>query len=217
MKSFRFKDGSAEAPVVVTAVNAMMGSSASLPPRSRACARKRGSMQVSAHHLVILCCYSSRLVTGRSRDMLIGWKDHYAIDDGVIDDDHRFLIAALSMIIDQIRKKIPVCALLRNISHVRGVAELHFKREEKLQKQSNYPCHRKHCEEHREIIRKLDEIVNQLADLPGDREYSDPDEVKSFLYRWILAHITESDQRMKPYLAEIQTEAELPLRLMAQR
>lgn len=147
--------------------------------------------------------------------MLITWKEKYVIDEGVIDDDHRFLIHALNLAIEEVRRQAPACSLLKQVLHIKGFAALHFKREEKLQEWSKYPCRHAHCREHGELLARLDEVIAELSAASGDEPYPDQDNIKSFFYRWMLSHIIDSDQKLKPFLATISTADEKPLRLMA--
>ena len=143
--------------------------------------------------------------------MLIVWKENFAIDRGVIDADHKFLVGGLNDIIAKLNNGAQAGEFRRLTQHVRYFAELHFKREERLQEQCGYPGLAEHREEHRLLLRGLDAFLAAFAALPADATLADAREAKSFLYRWILGHILQSDGRLKPYVAAIDTSREPPL------
>ena len=143
--------------------------------------------------------------------MLIVWKDSFAIDHGVIDEDHKFLIAGLNSIIGKLSVGAQVGEFRRHTLHVRNFAELHFKREERLQMQCGYPGLAEHRDEHRRLLAGFDAFLAKFADLTDDAVLADAAEAKSFLYRWVLGHILESDARLKPFVEALDTSTELPL------
>lgn len=141
--------------------------------------------------------------------MLIVWKDSLAIDNGIIDDDHRFLIERLNAVITALNGRAPREALPRDIRQLRLFAELHFQREERLQAQAGYPGLDAHRAEHRAMLAQLDDMLGELAAVPdGAAGYP---QIKSFMYRWLLGHIIESDARIGAFLKAIDSSAELPL------
>jgi hemerythrin len=142
--------------------------------------------------------------------MLIVWKDAFAIDNGVIDEDHRFLIEHLNAIVTALNTRAPVEGICRDIRQLRVFAELHFQREERLQALSGYPGLDEHRGEHRDMLAQIDRILAQLTttsatDAAGYRH------IKSFMYRWLLGHIIESDAKIGSFLRTIDSSTELPL------
>jgi hemerythrin-like metal-binding protein len=142
--------------------------------------------------------------------MLIVWKDGFAIDYGVIDDDHRFLIEHLNAIITALSSQAPIEGVCRDIRQLRVFAELHFQREERLQAVAGYPGLDQHRAEHVELLAQLDGILGQLTK-PGDDAQAAYPAAKSFMYRWLLGHIIESDTKIGAFLKTVDSSAELPL------
>ncbi|MBX9635234.1 MAG: hemerythrin family protein, partial [Magnetospirillum sp.] len=83
----------------------------------------------------------------------------------------------------------------------------HFAREEKLQLAIRYPYHESHRRSHRDVLKKLSDIVteySQTAAGPGrDRMVRD---LANFLKEWLVDHIIQSDLRMKPYVLQMQAQ-----------
>lgn len=148
--------------------------------------------------------------------MLISWKDSFAIDHGVIDDDHRFLIAAINSLIDEIGRHAVIEAFLPQVLRLRAFAELHFRREERLQEQCGFPGQAGHRAEHQRLLSQLDLVVETLRSAPQGTAPVDTPQLRSFFFRWILGHILEEDIKMKSFLAQAPQHGEVALaRLIA--
>lgn len=143
--------------------------------------------------------------------MLIVWKDGFAIDHGVIDEDHQFLIERLNAIITALNNRLPVESLCRDILQLRAFADLHFQREERLQALACYPDLDKHRAEHHDMLAQLDSILGQLTTASGDDAMAGYPGIKSFMYRWLLGHIIESDTKIGAFLKTIDSSTEPPL------
>lgn len=143
--------------------------------------------------------------------MLITWKESFSIDRGVIDDDHKFLIMTINTVIRRLNQRLPVSFLVRKAVDLRTLAALHFQREERLQELSGYPGRSGHQDEHEKLLAQLDEVVRFLTAQPEGASVADPAELKSFLYGWILGHIIESDQKLKPFVTTLDVNDEPPL------
>jgi hemerythrin-like metal-binding protein len=146
--------------------------------------------------------------------VLIVWKDGFAIDNGVIDEDHRFLIEHLNAIITALNDQAPIRDVCRDVRQLRMFALLHFDREERLQVLSGYPGLDQHRAEHVELLAQLDGILGQLT-RPGDDAQAAYPAAKSFMYRWLLGHIIESDTKIGAFLKAVDSSAELPLAKIA--
>ncbi len=133
--------------------------------------------------------------------MSIAWREAMSVGDPVIDEDHRHLVDLINNF---------ETAVSGNINHKRiarvllGLVEYtgeHFSREEDLQLKVRYPFHDSHRRSHRDVLKKLSEIVavyTKTVDGPErDRMVID---LGKFLKEWLVAHIIQSDLRMKPYI-----------------
>jgi hemerythrin-like metal-binding protein len=135
--------------------------------------------------------------------MLIKWKPEFAIDNGIIDGDHKAIIGALNSIIASIVTGATNRELLVLMDDLYELADAHFEREEHLQGLIGFPEAQAHKAEHRELLRSLERIVQSLRDAPGDAAPTDAAKLKTALYRWVLSHILTSDLKMQPYLQTI--------------
>jgi hemerythrin len=132
--------------------------------------------------------------------VLLAWKEDFAIDHGVIDDDHQFLIRKLNTALRRLSNNAPVGLILETAQSVRDFAARHFTREERLQASVDYPFLAEHRLEHQVLLGQLDHVLETLGELPADSEIVDPHEMKTFFYNWILGHIIGSDRKIAPFV-----------------
>jgi hemerythrin len=137
--------------------------------------------------------------------MLITWKNEFAIDHGVIDDDHHFLFELVNQILEKAKTATSFAAMGSELTQLRGFAVKHFDREEKLQRASGYPLHADHRTLHRDLLIQLDQFVAAMAAQATDAG-TVLRQLRSFLIRWLLSHIMDHDMSMRPYV-EAMTDA----------
>jgi len=94
--------------------------------------------------------------------MLIVWRDQMSVDGGSIDQDHRTLIGIINEFAatDATPAAIPV--LEQILAKLDRYTQIHFEREEKLQRAINYPYHEAHRHAHNDLIRQLSEVREEL-------------------------------------------------------
>lgn len=162
--------------------------------------------------------------------MSIQWRDDMAIDQGVIDQDHRALIAIINEFCEAKVDRNELPRLERIIAKLEHYAAAHFGREEALQRVVQYAYVDAHHHEHVDLIRQLGTIRGDLLGLHGEGRPPPPEasapsslsaaeptpeaivrahaEVAEFLHHWLVDHIIKSDLRMKPYTAKMATHAQ---------
>jgi hemerythrin len=163
--------------------------------------------------------------------MSIQWREEMAIDHGPIDQDHRTLIAIINEFCGTAPTVAALPGLQATLDKLSHYTAVHFRREEGLQAQAQYPHLDAHHQEHMELIRQLANIREQLAKLTAPADEStgvsraDPPIVKpgpkvrtseigvihanveAFVHDWLVDHIIRSDLRMKPYAAKMEQHA----------
>jgi hemerythrin len=159
--------------------------------------------------------------------MSIQWRDEMAIDQGVIDQDHRALISIINAFCEARVDRDELPRLERIIAKLEHYAAAHFGREEALQRIVQYAYLDAHHHEHADLIRQLETVRRDLLRLHGggalpqtsetpsssDVEPTHEEivrahaEVAELLHHWLVDHIIKSDLRMKPYTAKMATHA----------
>lgn len=131
--------------------------------------------------------------------MPIEWRDEMNVDNGIIDDDHKFLIQTINAFEVAITKQKTNLIINQGLKLLKHYTIVHFQREEELQLKSQYLYYDAHVKEHKELIKRLDEIIQQYK---KDNNYSSK-KLLEFLKDWLISHIINSDLRMKPFISKM--------------
>jgi hemerythrin-like metal-binding protein len=132
--------------------------------------------------------------------MLVKWRPGFAIDNGIVDDDHKEIIGNLNSIIAALVSGTNAGKLVVMIDGLHELAARHFEREEHLQELLDFPDSVAHKAEHLELLECLDRIRKSLREIAPNLGPENPGHIKAVLYKWILSHIVQSDLKMQPYL-----------------
>ena len=133
--------------------------------------------------------------------MSIAWRDAMSVGDPVIDEDHRHLVDLINNFETAVSGAINHKRIARVLLGLVEYTGEHFAREEDLQLKLRYPFHDSHRRAHRDVLKKLSDIVAVYTKTPDgpvrDRMVTD---LGTFLKEWLVDHIIQSDLRMKPYI-----------------
>lgn len=155
--------------------------------------------------------------------MPILWRPAMALDNGILDHDHQFLLSIVNEFYDAVPRAGSKADMERTLAKLHHYINVHMGREEHLQAQVNFPVRADHHKEHRVLVSRLDSVTEKVArldfsilqDLPslgGDSDlvvmegkaYRDFlktfEEIRILLREWLINHIIKSDLPMKPYI-----------------
>lgn len=149
--------------------------------------------------------------------MQIQWRDEMAIDHGLIDNDHKYLISIMNEFCETDPTDASPDRLLSILGKLNAYTTIHFRREEALQRSVHYSFIDAHHHEHGDLLRALYSIHRGLFSLdpsageddadapvtPADRVIRAHRKVAEFLHHWLIDHIIKSDLRMKPYARDM--------------
>ena len=130
---------------------------------------------------------------------MISWTDALSIDDGVIDQDHKWLIGLVNEF--KTEKALPFDVLHEMVYQLERYTEIHFVREEDLQRRVGFPLHDDHVREHRSLSARVRSLHKRLHD-SGDAAQLQS-EAFDLLEDWFLRHIQGHDVDMRPYAAQL--------------
>lgn len=138
----------------------------------------------------------------------IKWRDKLNIDNGVIDEDHHYLVD----IINKFREKVghfesadDAVEILKELKFYTGK---HFQREEELQKVARYPYLDAHHNEHIHLIKLLESLMEETGGTSGNYLNTEMGQkIGEFLRDWLIDHLIGSDLRMKPYVDKMTDHA----------
>jgi hemerythrin len=146
--------------------------------------------------------------------MSIAWRDAMCVGDPTVDEDHKHLVDLINVfekaITGQIVDHKKVARVLLGLVEYTGE---HFAREEQLQLAIRYPYHESHRRSHRDVLKKLSDIVTEYSlSPPGPARDRMVRDLADFLKEWLVDHIIQSDLRMKPYVLQMQAQQAEALR-----
>jgi len=140
---------------------------------------------------------------------MITWRDKMSIDDdGVIDQDHKHLIDIINRFERMASDGLDRHEATEILYALKFYSETHFGREEQLQSMINYPDLRDHHEEHRELIKTLDDVVAHLMESEDEVLAQVHRETAELLHDWLVGHILHSDLKMRRYVELMQKHAD---------
>ncbi len=137
--------------------------------------------------------------------MPIIWRANMAIDHGLIDNDHRLLIAIINDFENTGRTPDGFAELPKTLAMLRHYAMIHFGREEQLQAAARYPQSEEHQEVHRQMVWQLNVISEKLAEPHDPAEVFE--DVQEMLRLWLVEHILKTDLPMRPYVDAMAAQA----------
>lgn len=140
--------------------------------------------------------------------MTIVWKASYEIDNGIVDADHKAIIAGINEIRGLLDQEITSAKLIETIRELRALAVAHFGREEQLQELLFFANQETHHLEHVQLIAELDQVIDGLSTIADTLPSAARFRLKGFFHRWILGHILTSDLEMQPYLSATRSPTE---------
>lgn len=128
----------------------------------------------------------------------IVWNEKISVDGGIIDADHKHLIAISNLFINraQVSDKEELCEIIDDLEHY---ATAHFRREEAIQAAIEYQDAATQRAEHAELLSTLSGIAERLHAAAPEDMGSTKKEISTLIRRWLLDHILKSDLKMAPY------------------
>ncbi len=135
------------------------------------------------------------------------------VGEEMVDSDHKHLVDLINAFEIAISGKIDHKKVARVLLGLVEYTGEHFAREEELQLAIRYPYYESHRRSHRDVLKKLSEIVGEYTKAANgpvrDRMVRD---LANFLKEWLVDHIIQSDLRMKPYVLQMQAQKAEALR-----
>lgn len=137
----------------------------------------------------------------------ITWSDELSIDQSLIDADHKFIFQQVDDFIargEQFRSAEEAHELVHRLS---AYASIHFRREEYLHSQINYP----HAEAHRNEHLKIEDGFVEIQHLVMATDVSQlgfvSDMMGNLIRDWLHTHIRNYDVPMQQFAAELRRNA----------
>jgi hemerythrin len=124
--------------------------------------------------------------------MTIEWKDSYLLGEAEIDAQHRFVFALANEFIAAGDKAALTHCAMQLYQHTRE----HFKHEEALMRELQFPEYAAHVEWHNQFISRLNDISACIGQDSLQRQ-----DLVNLMSDWALKHIVQYDARLASYIA----------------
>lgn len=135
----------------------------------------------------------------------IKWNDKLSLNNPTIDTDHRFLLKIVNKFRSRVGQFKTSDEAMEILKALQFYAEKHFGREEELQRVAKYPYREAHHNDHINLIKKLDKLMDETKAASGDYLNNEvTPKIGLFLQDWLIGHVIESDLRMKPHVEKMQ-------------
>jgi len=136
------------------------------------------------------------------------WSDEFEIDNGTIDKDHKHLIVLINKFIENIPKFRKPKDMAPYLLSLKKYTQIHFEREEQLQRNSAFLFYADHKKEHADLTKELEQIIQKALAANDNKVQEVATEIALFLQdQWIVTHIIESDLPMKAYVSHMREKA----------
>lgn len=154
----------------------------------------------------------------RGKPQPIKWRAELSVDQGIIDADHRYVIATINRFRERVGSFKTSDDALETLKDVRFYVEKHFTREETLLRMSRYPYLHALQQQHSYLIKTLDNVIAEIKPATGfgqkwqtKRGGNDintaGEQLGQFIGDWFIDHVIKTDVRMKPYVAKMKDHA----------
>jgi len=136
--------------------------------------------------------------TPHSAKPLIEFEAQYSVGFDEIDEDHKKLINLINWL-NTALQSMEHDEISQAFGELAAYTNWHFRHEERLMQQHQYPELDQHISEHNDLREKVTEIKQEYEG--GETEILNG--VPQFLKTWIIHHIFETDKKLGRFLAEI--------------
>ncbi|WP_419779900.1 bacteriohemerythrin [Maridesulfovibrio sp.] len=124
----------------------------------------------------------------------IVWDKKYSVGNAEIDEQHKKLFEILNRC--AVAEKRSSSKYLVIVRELLNYCQEHFRLEEQLMLEVNYPDMASHVAEHKKILNAVETLVEKLY----AGEQIDSDVIDRFVASWVKKHIITKDLPLKKYL-----------------
>ncbi|RME92558.1 MAG: hypothetical protein D6767_02920 [Candidatus Hydrogenedentota bacterium] len=125
---------------------------------------------------------------------IVEWNNNFLIGVKLIDEHHHALVMLANELYDALDTDIPQDVFMHYLQELIDYTDYHFKAEEALMAEINYPDLNSHKKIHDGFIEKTKAFFQSIQDDPTDKETKT--KLKVFLEDWLLQHILKVDTQI---------------------
>ena len=128
---------------------------------------------------------------------VIRWRDSYDTGVEAVDMEHRKLVGLIEAMHINIRDSEPQETVEKVITEIVEYTQHHFKNEEVLMQDEQYPQLEEHKKEHQALIEEVAVFKERLFNnYPEGKQ-----DLYRFLREWLVNHILDSDKKFGEYVS----------------
>ena len=124
---------------------------------------------------------------------LLEWDDRYLIGVEELDYEHKDLFTRLNELHEELARYDNKAKVDSCLGEIYARVAAHFALEERFMRDTHFPNYEHHKKEHDEFLEILVDIIEAFRRRPG---VGDRGLLEAELQRWIINHITRSDQEL---------------------
>ncbi|MCF7823928.1 MAG: hemerythrin family protein [Candidatus Marinimicrobia bacterium] len=123
------------------------------------------------------------------------WTEDLQVDKGLIDKDHKELLSIANRVLNPEQSEKDPEELKQAIRELYDYVDYHFKHEEALMHECEYPDMGEHFKKHQLIIKDMNATLTKSRTM-GELL----DNFRKILYGWVISHIMKEDKKIQAYL-----------------
>lgn len=145
--------------------------------------------------VLVLLPFFYRKITSRN---YVEWKDEYSVGIESIDMQHKKLLGLINNLQTAVNYKTDTAFELETLDELVNYTRTHFKYEEDMMEQNDYPHFMTHRAEHERMIARVDEVLQEYQ---RDKEAAMQNAI-DFLRNWLINHINGTDKQYSSFLID---------------
>lgn len=125
------------------------------------------------------------------------WNERFETGNAFIDEQHKHFINLAKQVGDMYARPINKDELQEALDGLIAYIKKHFKDEEKLMRSVNYPKLKEQHEQHKEIIRNINDILHKAKTTNQLKE-----SLYTIVRTWFLRHVMQEDTEIGKFMKE---------------
>lgn len=131
--------------------------------------------------------------------MAFVWTEDLAVGYGLIDEQHKELFARYNNLLDACKAGKGRATIASLLDFLVEYVTVHFAEEERFMMRYAYPERNEHLQQHRELIRHVDEVRRELQE--NGASLFVITSITQTLFNWLLKHVKQTDVKLGRFLA----------------
>ena len=133
-------------------------------------------------------------------EISIIWQNGMVVGNHQVDNDHKYLISLINTIQAAVNCGLGKEVILNYIAQLLSYTEVHFKREEEIQRIIKFNSLDEHKESHERLLDQLISLRNEVGSAePGEHQKAILEILFNDLKEWLFRHMLDEDLKMTEY------------------